>query len=135
MRYCTKCHAELKNESVFCPSCGTKQYISLKGKLSHDEKLMVINGCKSYKFGLFSDSCTVVLYNNRIVVTKTDGVCILNSAYSQIANLVPYTSIMEGSAGIRISTIQKKNYSLVLPAIYSDSIDYIISMITDLKVD
>ncbi len=142
MRTCIKCGKILADGIVFCPACGTRQYISLKNSVTKDDKLMEIGQCRVYRLGFSGNVCTFRLYASRIEITESGGNVLLNTGYDQIASVAPYHPFLEDKAGISLTTWQKgkiwqtvrakiPELSLVFPPECKDSIPYIISLIKD----
>ncbi len=127
MKICCNCGYQMKDEKIFCPLCGTKQY--RKGNLPAPtgQLLVRIRNCTFYRAGIIPFKCTLQVYDNHIDVVDDREHYFLHVMLQQVEKLESHDN------RIQFNLVQNKKASVTLLPIYTGFIPYLFEMITDWK--
>jgi RNA polymerase subunit RPABC4/transcription elongation factor Spt4 len=126
-RFCTKCGALLESDTLFCPVCGTKNYVYQTGKTRKGELLMSFENCQQIKM-ILRNAGTLLIYDDRILFQAESASNNLQLAYNELAAVSP-----NGTLGLRLTSVGGKAYVFELSSADADSYYYVINLITDYR--
>lgn len=127
LKYCTKCKMQLRESKVFCPSCGTKQYLPEMNKTFDGTVLLQMRGCRFYKL-LLPLECTVTVTDQKISASGSNGKMVYLDAEWKDIDAV---SIVR--KGLNIKNREGKSFQIDLPAEQADFLPYVQALIEDYR--
>ncbi len=129
-RACTKCGAELVSDILFCPACGTKNYVAQPHKARKGDLLIELENCNLIKLQILKNPGTLLLYDDKLCFRAATAGNNLVIPYADLASVAAQSGISY-KYGIKLSSTTGKIYQFCLPECYADSYPYVISLILD----
>lgn len=131
-RICTKCRAELDGDVLFCPVCGTKNYVARRNRIRKGELLMELENCSLVKLQIVKNPGTVALYDDKLCFRASAAANTLIIPYTDLFTVAPQSGISY-KYGIKLGCANNKTYQFSLPECYSDVFYYVINLILDYR--
>lgn len=127
MKLCTKCREELDDGVIFCPGCGTKQYLIQSDKEHLGRLLVQIPKCKLVMLGLLPIECTLAVWDNRIAVIGNNGKNLMDLSLTAIASV----EIVKQT--LNVKNMKEKVFQIAFPPEEADFIFYVRNLIWDYR--
>jgi len=127
MKFCTKCKNELSDNVIFCPTCGTKQYIPIQEKEHQGTLLVMIPKCKVMMLGVLSFECALHIWDNCIAAVGNGGKKHMDLSLTAIA------SVDICNQQLNIKSMKDKVYQITFPEEEADFVPYIRDLIWDYR--
>lgn len=127
MKFCTKCKNELSDNVIFCPECGTKQYIPIQEKEHQGKLLVMIPKCKVMMLGVLSVECALHIWDNCIAAVGNGGKKHMDLSLTAIA------SVDVSNQKLSIKSMKDKVYQITFPEDEADFVPYIRDLIWDYR--
>lgn len=127
MKFCTKCKNELSDNVIFCPTCGTKQYIPIQEKEHQGTLLVMIPKCKVMMLGVLSFECALHIWDNCIAAVGNGGKKHMDLSLTAIA------SVDICNQQLNIKSMKDKVYQITFPEEEADFVPYIRDLILDYR--
>ena len=131
-RNCTKCGVALEPDILFCPACGTKNYVFQPNKTKKGELLIELTNCNLMKLQLIKNPGVLYLYDDKLFFKANSPANNIVIPYSDLATVTGQSGFGT-KYGVRLSSIGGKNYQFSLPECYADLYYYVINLILDYR--
>lgn len=129
-RLCTKCGVTLRGDVLFCPGCGTKNYVFQLNKARQGELLMALRGCQLIKLQIIKTAGTLFIYDDRIFFQSDAPGGNIVIPYAELTAAAPNSG---SGLTIRLACVNGKSYVFTLSEDDADMYYYIINLITDYR--
>ena len=131
-RACTKCSEALESDTLFCPGCGTKNYVSQPNKLKSGDLLVTLRGCSLIKLQFLRTSGTLYIHDDRLFFqSDTPGGNIV-LGYPELTGVSPHTAF-GANLCLKLTAISGKAFVFSLSDSDADFYYYVINLIADYR--